>query len=231
VRSLALETSGRIGSVALVDGERILAEQTFQHGLQNAAKIIPIIDQMIVAQGWSPGDLQQIFVSIGPGSFTGLRIGVTIAKTMALANGLKIVAVPTVRALVENAPADATNVIIVLDAKRDQIFTARFARQSDEWREAEPAHVDSLEQMLARSPRPVHLLGEGIPFHRKFIPEDPKIIVTSEESWRSRASVVARIGMDVANRGEFADPFKLTPIYIRLPEAEEKLNAAGTTRR
>ena len=164
-------------------------------------------------------------MSVGPGSFTGLRIGVTLAKTLALATGVKIVAVPTVRVLAENAPGDATNLIIVLDAKRDQIFTARFAQRDDRWTEEEPARVDSLAQMLARSPRPVHLLGEGIPFHRKFVPEDSSIVVTSDDMWRARASVVAKLGIEMANRGEFADALKLTPIYIRRPEAEEKADA------
>lgn len=225
MRSLAIETSGRIGSIAVIDGDEIRAEETFQHGLQNAAQIIPIIDRLTRAQHWSPGEIEQVYVSIGPGSFTGLRIGVTLAKTMALASGVKIVAVPTVRVLAENGPADATNLIIVLDAKRDQIFTARFARRDGAWIEEEPAHVDSLEQMLALSPQPVHLLGEGIPFHQKFIPDDPQIMITPQESWRARASIVAKLGMQMAQREEFADPFKLIPIYIRRPEAEEKADA------
>jgi tRNA threonylcarbamoyladenosine biosynthesis protein TsaB len=221
-RALAIETSGRIGSIAVIDGDEIRDEETFQHGLQNAAQIIPIIDRLTRAQHWSSGDIEEVYVSIGPGSFTGLRIGVTLAKTMALASGVKIVAVPTVRVLAENGPADAANLIIVLDAKRDQIFTARFGRREGKWIEEEPAHVDSLEQMLARSPRPVHLLGEGIPYHQKFIPDDRQIIVRPQESWRAGASVVAKLGTQMAQRGEFADPFKLTPIYIRRPEAEEK---------
>jgi tRNA threonylcarbamoyladenosine biosynthesis protein TsaB len=225
VPAIALETSGRIGSIALVDGDQILIEETFQHGLQNAAKILPIIDRLVREQSWTPAQIEQIFVSIGPGSFTGLRIGVTLAKSLALATGVKIVAVPTVRVLVENAPNDARNVIIVLDAKRDQIFTARFSRRDDRWVEEEPAHVDSLAGMLTRSPRPVHLLGEGVPFHRKFISDDPTILMTPEELWRARASTVAKIGIEMARRGEFADPFKLAPTYIRKPEAEEKADA------
>jgi tRNA threonylcarbamoyladenosine biosynthesis protein TsaB len=225
VRSLALETSGRVGSIALVDGDEIRVEELFQHGLQNAAQILPVIDRLTRAQNWSPRDIEQVLVSVGPGSFTGLRIGVTLAKTLALATGVKIVAVPTVRVLAENAPLDATNLIIVLDAKRDQIFTARFARHDGRWCEEESAHVDSLAQMAARSPRPVHLLGEGIPFHRKCLREDSSIVVTPDQNWRARASVVAKLGIEMAGRGEFADPLALTPIYIRRPEAEEKADA------
>src|SRR6185436_2313895 len=130
--------------------EKLLAEREFEHGLQHAAQIIPIIDSLCRGQDWSPRDIEQISVSAGPGSFTGLRIGVTLAKTMALATGVKLVAVPTARVLVENAPADAQHVVIVLDAKRDQIFTARFERVGDAWVERETAHLDSLTEMLVR---------------------------------------------------------------------------------
>jgi len=149
---------------------------------------------------------------------------VTLAKTMALATGVKLVAVPSVRVLLENAPPEAKHVIIVLDAKRDQIFTARFERRS-EWIEQEQAHLDDLASMLARSPRPVHLIGEGIPFHRKCIPSEGTIdgiVVTDESLWRARASAVATFGAELALKSQFADPMTLTPIYIRRPEAEEK---------
>ena len=222
MRALAIETSGRLGSVALADGPRVLVEEQFPHGLKHAAEIIPMIDRLCRAQGWSPRDLQVVYVSTGPGSFTGLRVGVTLAKTLALATGVKIVAVPTVRVLLENAPADARNVIIVLDAKRDQIFTARFERAEGDWIERQPAHLGSLAAMLDQSPRPVHLLGEGIPYHRKFIPDDPAVLITSEETWRARAAAVAQIGAAMAGQGQFTDPYRLTPLYIRKPEAEEK---------
>ena len=143
-RAVAIETSGRIGSVAVVRDGAVVTEEQFPHGLQNAAHVVPIIDRLTRAQGWSPRDVEQLYVSIGPGSFTGLRIGVTLAKTMALATSVKLVAVPTVRVLAENAPPEARHVLVVLDAKRNQIFTARLERGGGEWIEREPAHLDSL---------------------------------------------------------------------------------------
>src|SRR5437016_2233210 len=171
-RALAIETSSRVGSVAAARDGVVLAEEQFEHGLQHAAQIVPILDRLCRAQGWQPRDVEQLYLSAGPGSFTGLRIGITLAKTMALATGVKLVAVPTVRVLVENAPANAKHVVIVLDAKREQIFTARFEREGDRWLEREPAQLASLPDMLARAPRPVPLLGEGVPYHEKFIPKD-----------------------------------------------------------
>src|SRR6185295_15226185 len=149
MRALALETSGRTGSVALVtDGAQIVSEETFAHGLQHAAHLLPMIDRLCRAQGWTPRDVDELYISAGPGSFTGLRIGITLAKTLAFATGVKIVAVPTVEVLTENAPAEARHVIIVLDAKRDQILTARFERAGNaQWIEREPAHLDRLPDM------------------------------------------------------------------------------------
>ena len=228
-RGLAIETSGREGSVALVDGETILAEATFAHGLKHAAGIVPMIDRLLTEQRWRPADLRQIFVSTGPGSFTGLRIGITVAKTLAMTTGARLVAVPTLAVLAENAPAEATHLIVVLDAKRDQIFTARFARTLGKaWSVEESARLDTLTAMLSRSPRPhcppypVHLLGEGIPYHRAFIPADSAVIVTAEPTWTAHAAVVARLGRGLACEGVFADPLTLTPLYVRRPEAEEK---------
>src|SRR6476660_6182130 len=136
-RALAIETSGRIGSVALIDENGAIEEREFPHGLQHAAGLIPLMDEMCQASGWTPADLRQVYVSAGPGSFTGLRIGITLAKTLAFATGARLVAVPTMRVLVENAPPEARHVIVVLDAKREQIFTARFEKVSGMWAERE----------------------------------------------------------------------------------------------
>ena len=103
-RVLALETSGRTGSVALARQGTVLSEEEFPHGLKHAAGIIPIIDRMCRSAGWGPWDIDEIYVSIGPGSFTGLRVGVTVAKSLAFATGARLVAVPTMDALVRNIP-------------------------------------------------------------------------------------------------------------------------------
>jgi tRNA threonylcarbamoyladenosine biosynthesis protein TsaB len=225
-RGLAIETSGRIGSVALVDEKGAIKEEQFAHGLQHAAGLIPMIDGLCAGRGWKAKDLEEVYVSAGPGSFTGLRIGITLAKTLAFATGVKLVAVPTMRVLVENAPAEARHAIIVLDAKREQIFTGRFERVDGRWVEREPPQLARLDEMLGRSPRPVYLIGEGIPFHKQFILGDSaEVMVTPEELWRGRAGVLARIGGVMARAGEFTDPFGLEPIYIRIPEAQEKLEA------
>jgi tRNA threonylcarbamoyladenosine biosynthesis protein TsaB len=233
VRGLAIETSGRTGSIALCDDGRCVADEQFPHGLKHAAEIVPIIDRLCAGLGWKPKDIEEIYVSAGPGSFTGLRVGITVAKTLAYATGARVVAVPSVEVLARNAPPGWQDLVLVLDAKRDQIFTASFENRDGTPVLSEPAHLDSLAAMLSRTPRPVHLLGEGIPFHEKFIPkDDPTIHLMPPELWQGRASVVAELGAELARRREFADPMTLSPIYIRRPEAEEKFEsrqAAGPT--
>ncbi len=229
-RAIAIETSGRIGSVAIVQNGAVLSEETFPHGLQHAATILPMLDRLVRAQGWRPRDIEHVYVSSGPGSFTGLRIGITLAKTLALSIGARIVAVPSARVLLGNVPADAREAIIVLDAKRGQVFTARFTRARDvdsadlwnAWIENEPEHLDTLDAVLHRAGRPVHLIGEGIPYHRAMVPDVPQVVVTDEALWRARAGVVAQLGYELALSEAFADPHRLTPTYVRIPEAEEK---------
>lgn len=226
IRALAIETSSRIGSVALAEDGRSILEDTFPHGLQNAARIVPSIDELCRRLNWTSRDLAEIYVSAGPGSFTGLRIGITLAKTLAFVTGAKLVAVPSVRVIAENAPPDADHLAIVLDAKRDQIFTATLHRNQNGWTPIQPAQLSSLAETLAKSPRPLWLIGEGIPYHQKFIdPGDNQIHITDESLWRPRAAAVAHLGWTMARRGEFCDFLSLAPIYIRRPEAEEKYQA------
>lgn len=235
-RALAIETSGRTGEIGLVENGIILATETFPHGLHHAAAIVPAIDRLTRSCGWLPRTIEQVYVSSGPGSFTGLRIGITLAKTLAFSAGYKIVPVETCRVLLMNAPEEAREVIIVLDAKRGQIFTARFLRRMTApspdpmaaWQEIEPPHLDTLPDILSRADRPVHLLGEGIPYHQHLIRASDSVLLTDPSVWRARVEHVACLGWHDAQAGRFADPFTLTPVYVRLPEAEEKrLRAEG----
>jgi tRNA threonylcarbamoyladenosine biosynthesis protein TsaB len=222
--AIALETTSRTGSVALLRDGVVVEQREYPHGLQHAGALVPLLESLLNAHSVSPASVGEVYLSVGPGSFTGIRVGVTFAKAFALATDAKVVAVPTCHVLVDNAPGEARNVIIVLDAKRGQIFTARFSREAtdDSWTLAEPARLDTLTAMLERAPRPVHLLGEGIPYQRASIPVDPQIIVCDESTWTPHASTVARIGQVMARAGQFADVMTLEPVYLRMAEAEEK---------
>jgi tRNA threonylcarbamoyladenosine biosynthesis protein TsaB len=143
---LAVETSSRIGSVALALGTRLILEVRFSSPLTHSAEIFPAVRGLLDRAGRTPAQIEQVYLSLGPGSFTGLRIAVTLAKTMHLANAVKIVAVDTLDVIAANVvwlmsdnpdsasdypllPAGCNRIGVILDAKRGQFFVAVYERK------------------------------------------------------------------------------------------------------
>ncbi|HVX84934.1 MAG TPA: tRNA (adenosine(37)-N6)-threonylcarbamoyltransferase complex dimerization subunit type 1 TsaB [Phycisphaerae bacterium] len=226
---LAIETSSRAGSVALAAGGELLIARDLPAASRHANALMPAIGEMIAEAGWKPADLEQLYLSIGPGSFTGLRIAVAVARALAQAiEGLRLVAVPSLNVIAHNAPAEFATVLPVLDAKRGQVFTSLYRREAQGGlseiappRLTTPAAI--LEQALARG-APVALLGEGVDYHRECFPAaggDARLVELPRELWVPRAAVVHRLGYARALRGAFTPAGALVPTYLRLPEAEE----------
>ncbi|MDP2932614.1 MAG: tRNA (adenosine(37)-N6)-threonylcarbamoyltransferase complex dimerization subunit type 1 TsaB [bacterium] len=135
---LALETSGRIGSVALAVAGRLVAEKTFSTPVRHSAEIFPAITGLLESSSLGPQQIDHIYISTGPGSFTGLRIAAAFAKIMHLANNnIKIVAVDTLDCIASNVidfqkqtKTEVKKIAAILDAKRGQFFTAVYERKS-----------------------------------------------------------------------------------------------------
>jgi tRNA threonylcarbamoyl adenosine modification protein YeaZ len=131
---LAVETSSRIGSVALASGPNLLAERSFSAPLRHSMEVLPSIKGLLERFGRGPQDIRQIHIDVGPGSFTGLRIAVAMAKAMNLAHGVEIVTVDTLDTIAANVSGDrdwggpVERLAVVLDAKRDQFFAAVYER-------------------------------------------------------------------------------------------------------
>ena len=233
---LAVETSGRIGSVAVATGEKTLAQTFFPGVMRHSAEIFPTIRTLLERFGRTPREINQVYISLGPGSFTGLRIAVALAKSMHLANGAKIVAPNTLDVIAANADdyinqenADVTTVACVLDAKRGQFFVAAYERNcgaggAPEFRKILPDCLMAPRQLLERFEdrnKPIWLLGEGLVYYKdKFSTEGVRFL--PENYWSPQASKVHLLGWKMASEGNFADPLTLEPIYLRRPEAEEK---------
>ena len=227
---LAIETSSRNGSLALAAmhpaGEQLLAYRPFDQTRptrDHAVDMLPMLDRTLAELGRQPTDIAEVYVSAGPGSFTGLRIAFTFARSLAFSIGCRLVLVPTVEVLAENAPADAINVAVVLDAKRSQVYTAVFSRPAagGPLTQIYPTGVVAPAEMLAASPRPLHVLGEGIDYHREALSFGPDVIELPRELWPPRADAVYRLGRRLAQAGRFTPPDAAIPTYIRRPEAEE----------
>ncbi len=220
---LAIETSGRLGSVALAQGPELLRAATFAADLNHAVELLPTVDRLIREMGWSVRDIHQVYLSIGPGSFTGLRIAVTTARTLAYTAGIRLVAVPTLEVTAQNAltlESPPESVVVVLDAKRKQIYACTFQLNRNRYIPVmEPSVVEPVEFLSQLSP-PRFVMGEGLPYHASVMASVVHHAIP-ETYWRPRAEVVHQLGWEKAVRGQFADPQLLAPIYLRLPEAEE----------
>ncbi|HTV48626.1 MAG TPA: tRNA (adenosine(37)-N6)-threonylcarbamoyltransferase complex dimerization subunit type 1 TsaB [Phycisphaerae bacterium] len=222
-RSVALETSSRIGAVAVGAGAVLLAQRQFSSTMRHAVELMPTLADLVKEQGWKPADIQQVYVSVGPGSFTGVRIAVTAARALNQALGCKLVAVPTVDILAANAPVEAENLGVILDAKRGQVYAARYRRNSagELQRTAGPMLGDPRE-FVADSPRPLHLIGEGIDYHRPALFTGVADVIEVDKSlWTPQAAQVHRLGWQLAQAGKFTLREELLPIYLRKPEAQE----------
>lgn len=221
--NLAIETSGRFGSVAVGRGSQILEVASFSTALKHAVELLPTIDRLCRAQGISPTEIAELYVSGGPGSFTGLRIGITVTRTLAWSTGARVVRVPTLDAVAQNALGQddpPQNLAVVLDAKRKKVYAAAFVLRNNAYeRTTEPAECDP-DTFLAALPRPGALIGEGIVYIHEPVGRSG-LRVLPESTFRARAQVVYRLGLAQASAGKYAVPSQLIPIYVRRPEAEE----------
>ncbi len=228
--SVAIAEVGAAGdasgeSAACDDNEaRLTATAALSGSMRHAAELLPVIDRLLRAHDWAPRSLTDVFVSVGPGSFTGLRIGVTVARTLAWSVGARVVAVPTVDALARNAllaGSPPEHVAVMLDAKRGQTFAAAFTLRGGRMEKVIDACLEAPAAFLARCPKPIAVLGEGVAYHRAAI-DAAGASVLDESLWWGRAEHVLAVGLELAAAGRFTPGGDLIPLYIRRPEAEEK---------
>lgn len=234
VRILAIETAGRVGSVCVAEGASVLARAELPPDRRHAAGLHTAIDHLVREAGWAPDSINEVYVSGGPGSFTGVRIGITVARTLAWAIGARLVRVPTLNGLARNA-MDAEPppfVATILDAKRNQIFGALFAFEAADRKYAArieailiaPAEFLARAADLAGGIEHVAVLGEGLVQHRDAVAHTGARILP-ESTWTGRAESVHAEGRAMALRGDYCSAGDCVPIYVRLPEPEEKWQA------
>ena len=244
---LAVETSSRIGSVAVALGEKILAETAFSAPIRHSAEIFPAVRGLLDRFSREPKEIEQIYISIGPGSFTGLRIAVTFAKTMHLANAAKIVAVDTLDVIAANLTTKNTvqgsnherpttsedRIATILDAKRGQFFIAVYKRNTSNgrqatsdgiWQKILPDSLMTASEFLEKfrgSNQLIWLLGDGLLYYKdKFKAQG--VHFCHEKYWSPRAGKVHSLGWQKALAGQFADPVALQPLYLRAPDVKLK---------
>ena len=231
MRVLGIETSGEVAGVAVVDAGGLRAELRFRHEMQLSRYLAARIPEVTALAGMQIADLEGIAVGVGPGSFTGLRIGVTVAKSLAFARELPVAGIGTLPALAsENPSAGRSLLCSILSASPVDVYAALF-----QWVDGRPEpraeemllSARDLAVKLAQSPLEVVMVGQPGP-HRQQLQEalGPRLAMLGEDA-TPRPSTIARLGRERLLAGQ-PDPFHaLAPRYLRASTAEVRRKEAA----
>jgi tRNA threonylcarbamoyladenosine biosynthesis protein TsaB len=224
---LGIETSGAAGSIALIRAGELFGECSLSaSGRRHARTLVPEISTLLEQAGLRPTDLNVIAVSIGPGSFTGLRVGVVCAKTLAYAVGCQLVSVDTFLAVATSHPPAAAPVWVIDNALRGDVCAAEYRHDSSGWTCTIPAKLRSLEDWKLDVTDQALVTGPGV------LPLQDELTglrLGPEALQVPQAKAIAELGAQRARQGLLADLWTLAPFYMRRSAAEEKADAAGAT--
>jgi tRNA threonylcarbamoyladenosine biosynthesis protein TsaB len=220
-RLLILETSGRGGLVALAEGTALRSVRHLDEARRHARELAPAVLQLLAAAGWRPRELHGVVVSRGPGSYTGLRVGLMAAKTLAYASGCALLAVDTFAAIARQAPAEAVVVDVIADAQQEKVYVERFGRtEGGAFVSRIPLAVRMLGDWIADLDPEVWVSGPGLARYRNRLGSEVR--VTDPATWNPGAESLLRLGLERHRRGERDDPFAVEPLYLRPSAAEQQ---------
>ena len=230
---LAFETSAKACSAALHDGKSLLAESYQNSGLTHSQTLMVMAEDLLKVCGKTAADVTHLAVAAGPGSFTGVRIGVSAAKGFAWGAQLPVYGVSTLEAMARSLGAWEGHVCCCMDARRNQVYNAVFQVKSGEITricEDRAIAMADLKEELERIEGPIWLVGDGAALvHRNLSADIPELILPPEHRRHQRASGVALAAVEAMERGESGDGAALQPNYLRMSQAErermEKLQA------
>ena len=224
---LGIDSSTMVGSVALLADDTMVGEYTLNLRRTHSERLMVAIEHLLCMSGVKPDALDAICVAVGPGSYTGVRIGVTTSKTLAWTLGKPLVAVNTLDALARIVPAGLVDAVIApsVAAKGTLVFGAAYDALGDYPVLMPPEPLDVVEYIsrLAKYGRTIIPVGDGYCQHsRLFRAADSaaRFFSLPAHSALPRASLVVEVARHRLARGEVSDPRTLAPTYLRIPEAE-----------
>lgn len=221
---LGIDTATLVCSVALVTEEKLLAEYTLQVKKTHSERLLPLIASVLEGAGIKAKDLDGIAVAAGPGSFTGLRIGVVTAKALGQALEVPLCGISTLEALAAQHPLFSGLICPLLDARRGQVYNALFSGGRGVQRETEDRAValSALLTELSARREAVLFVGDAVKIHRQTLAETlgVRACFMPEESTICRAAAVARLGLRELQAGKGQTWHDLLPHYIRRAGAE-----------
>ena len=230
---LAFETSAKSCSAAIHDGKSLLAESYQNSGLTHSQTLMVMAEDLLKVCGKSAADVTHLAAAAGPGSFTGIRIGVSAAKGFAWGAEKPVYGVSTLESMALGLGVWSGYICCCMDARRNQVYNAIFLAENGELKrisEDRAIALSDLKEELAHIDGPIYLVGDGAALAHKTLSQDiPELILPREHRQHQRASGVALAALLAMDRGENADGAALQPNYLRLSQAErermEKLQA------
>jgi tRNA threonylcarbamoyladenosine biosynthesis protein TsaB len=224
VKILALETTDSVGSVAAMTDGNLLLELELNAQQRTARSVPPGIKNLLERVEWKPTDVQLVALTVGPGSFTGLRVGITMGKTFAYSVGAEILGVNTLDTIAEAAPADVSALTAVIDAQRGDIVSRSYKRGPDGWLlPRDDQHLISTDRWLQELPDGMAVAGPALTKIALRLPTH--VTLLEQKYWTPRSAMVAQLANRQYTAGRRDDLWTLLPQYSRRSAAEEKWEA------
>jgi len=229
MRILGLDTATQRASVGLLlDGE-VVAEQSQEANGSHAVTVLPLIADTLRCAGCRVRDLDAIAVSSGPGAFSGLRVGLSIAKGLAFASGLPVVTVPTLEALARTLRHHQGYICTLLDARKGELYAACFESVSGVTRRLTPDAVVTPAELVNLIVLPCVVVGDAAPRYGDFLRQHlgERATLLPYETFGPRGGVVASMGWERLQAGAIDPLASLEPFYVRSSEAERSVSHEG----
>jgi len=216
MRILGIDTSNKYLGLAVIDNGHLLSEYNLNTDMRHASLLIPCIDRMLKEVNLTIGQINGFSISLGPGSFTGLRIGLATVKGLALAANKPLVGVPTLDVIARNLVDPLHQVCVISDARRNQLYWALYKPGTNGLEKKTDYNLSPVELVLKKIRTKTIFTGDGIPvFGKEIIKQKPKLVsFASEELWYPKASVVAELGWKRLAAGQPDDTDTLEPMYL-----------------
>ena len=229
---LSLDTSATIASAALCDGERLLAEYTLNNGNTHSETLLPMVEALLTHFGITADDIDIFASSTGPGSFTGVRIGVATLKGLAFGKNKPCVSVSTLEAIAENLCVRKGLICPVMNARRSQVYTALFKSDGEKLERLIPDSalaISELDTLLAKYGEPVAFCGDGYSITVSAL-EKTEVCPVPERLRHQSAYSVAQVALRNYLAENYTDDAKLTVTYLRPSQAERERMERENTR-
>lgn len=226
MRIIGLDSATQVASVAVVEDDKLLAELTFNMKKNHSERLMPMLALMLEEIGMDLDDITGFAVAVGPGSFTGLRIGLATMKSLAYVKDKPILAVPTLDGLAANLEGCQGIICPILNARRNEVYTALYRWNGNchqRLTKYMATGLAALAKIIAKEGSGVTFLGDGVPLYRKTLESlIPQARFATSSNAICRGAHIARLGLDKLKQGQVSDYFSLEPLYIRESEAEVK---------